>query len=649
MEPETPLFLLATAGMRLLEPEQQARVLSATCKFLKLHSHFRIELPSAFGPCGSSVRIITGEEEGLFGWIAVNYLMDGFTGSSTNRTTYGFLDMGGASTQIAFEPGPEERALAKNLVDVRLRLLGGTEIHHEVFVTTWLGYGTNQARERYVAQAVDAYERTHPTDAPRGALTEGERVPDPCLPQHLELLEKPAHVGEANAHASKAHKLVGTGSFAQCLRATAPLLNKNTPCPDSPCLFNGVHVPPIDFSVARFIGVSEYWYSSEDAFGLGGPYDFAQYEAAAEKFCARAWEQIVREHQGSTSPGSGADDDGVHWAKHGNKATLERLKLQCFKAAWIANVLHEGIGMPRLGLDPGGNGTPGAGAGSGGAAVSEEAKHKGLGPVFQSVDSVGDVAISWTLGKMVLEASKEVPPAVPNARPLTDPLDDIPAGSDSPIKPIRPPFLDFDGWEDSIAHRLPPVLTRHSLGFSLIGVLFYATIATLLLLLACRLRFRLRPILRRLKRGRLRAPARDYLPDAYAMEEGHTGNGSSTPRPFLSRLGVRPLPLQTGGGSPRTPTRPSPVRAYSLPLSAYPAENDFRASAELGVGDGAGGGSPILHSPSYSTAYAGGSPGTPVGGAAAPGLTSFARSRNTSQISLLPRPMSRANSNAPHA
>ena len=105
--------------MRLLTPEKQAHVLSATCEFLRFHSNFKIDDPSSNGPCGSSVRIITGEEEGLFGWIAVNYLMDGFKGSGDSPLTYRFLDMGGASTQIAFEPSKEEQKRAQNLLDVR--------------------------------------------------------------------------------------------------------------------------------------------------------------------------------------------------------------------------------------------------------------------------------------------------------------------------------------------------------------------------------------------------------------------------------------------------------------------------------------------------------------------------------------------------
>jgi Golgi nucleoside diphosphatase len=105
------------------------------------------------------------------------------------------------------------------------------------------------------------------------------------------------HLGPAPSHNQKSHLLHGTGSFENCLRSTSSLLNKDAPCPDAPCLFNGVHVPPIDFSVSHFIGVSEYWYSSEHVFGLGGPYDFVQYERAASQFCAREWPSLVKEHQ----------------------------------------------------------------------------------------------------------------------------------------------------------------------------------------------------------------------------------------------------------------------------------------------------------------------------------------------------------------
>ncbi|KAG5653534.1 hypothetical protein H0H81_012475 [Sphagnurus paluster] len=632
LEKETPLFLLATAGMRLLSPKKQAEVLQQACKFLRLHSTFKIDDPSATGPCGSSVRIITGEEEGLFGWIAVNYLMDGFTGASQNRTTYGFLDMGGASTQIAFEPGNVNEHDSKNLIDVRLRLMGGQEIKHKVFVTTWLGYGTNQARERYVGKAITEFEvsRSDSQDV----------VPDPCLPKGLEITEKPVHDAPSNAHSKKAHRLKGTGSFEGCMQKTEALLNKTAPCPDSPCLMNGIHVPSIDFSVSHFIGVSEYWYSSEHIFGLGGAYDFVQYERAASKFCSRDWGGIMKQHQLSKAQhrlgGDGeVEKDGkvVEVGKWHPSVERSRLEMQCFKAAWIANVLHQGIGIPRI-TDPGGNVT------TDGDEVEKEAEKKGLGPAFQSRDTVGDIAISWTLGKMVLEASKEVPMR-PNHRPLVDPIEEIPDTPGFHIQPIRPPFWTLGGIEDRITPLLPVNLTRTSLGFSpvifllLVSFFFIAIIAY--------------PMRRQIRGSCLRslrhATKRD---EGYSLEEGialngHNSRPGSPPsttakwlypiRRVFSSTGTKPQPVALSvvtSHNPNlrhintTPTRLSPTRSHSLPVDLEVTASSTQYATR----------NSISRSPSPAPALLDESLFVVNNTHALNGLSSLTRSRNTSQMSL---------------
>ena len=536
MQPETPLFLLATAGMRLLPEEQQTKLIEATCKFLRFHSLFKIDGPSKLGPCGASVRIITGEEEGLFGWIAVNYLMDGFNGrTDADRTTYGFLDMGGASTQIAFEPKPEHRKAAKGLVNVTLRFLGGTEIHHQVFVTTWLGYGTNQARERYVGHAINQFELTRQAGA-------DDIVYDPCLPRDLTLLETPIHDDgdEPNGHARKQHKLVGTGSFTKCMSTMEPLLNKTLPCSELPCLFNGVHVPPIDFDVSHFIGVSEYWYSSEHIFGLGGAYDFVQYERAASEFCGEDWESIVAKHDKQPDPGHVGGDgevlkDGkvVEVGKWGKSIERQRLEMQCFKAAWVTNVLHNGIGLPRI-TDPGGNRTTEA------DHVASNADKLGLGrdkPRFQTMDSIGDVAISWTLGKMVLEASKEVPSTVKHAAPIPDPhaIKNSPAPQQPDPIPSKgnvvfPDFSDyFDDLEDKISKQLPHSLKRERLGFSIVTLMFWVMALLLLFFVATKLKPRLRWCQRRMRRLSFKRDNRETY-DTYA-EEGMLPSTPTISRP----------------------------------------------------------------------------------------------------------------------
>lgn len=511
--------------MRLLPPEQRNDVLDAACTFLKFHSNFRIEGSSPEGPCGSSIRVISGEEEGLFGWIAVNYLMDQFTQDYNDRTTYGFLDMGGASTQIAFEPSPEERRPEDELTEVRLRLVNGEEIRHQVFVTTWLGYGTNQARERYVADTIQRQ-----SDQGWSGV---EPISDPCLPRNLSLDE-----GE---EVYENTTLVGSGSFEQCVQQVAPLLNKDAPCPDVPCLFNGVHVPNIDFSVSRFIGVSEYWYSSEHVFGLGGAYNFAEFERAASQFCSRDWEDIMRQHRLSKDRDALGGDgevevDGkiVDLGRWGDNVEIPRLQMQCFKSAWLVNVLHDGIGMPRI-VDPGGNPNDDA------HEVENKAKQKGLGkPLLQSVDVIRDTAISWTLGKMVLEASREVPPLSGDVPPISDPSPKTDNASQEPID-------DLEDWIGDDEHGIPSKANNKFLfELTLSNILLFAVWALVFVTLAYRLRRPASRLFRKITRRSFKNGTLDGT-DQTLLEEGEFPSGSPryvgpSPSRFFS-LSSTSLPL----------------------------------------------------------------------------------------------------------
>ncbi|RIA84213.1 nucleoside phosphatase family-domain-containing protein [Glomus cerebriforme] len=390
---QTPIYLLATAGMRLLPSSQQQAILQNACDYIMFNYVFKID------KCSDHVQVISGEWEGIYGWLAVNYLMNGFYNDSGNEhmiqsqklnnesdnseiikhtTTYGFLDMGGASTQIAFEPNSlESKKHADDLTKVTLYTLDGKRMDYDIFVTTFLGFGTNEARRRYIEENIRKYTATHEKIANPESSREQPTVllKDPCLPVNLFLTD--------TSLPPPYYTLQGIGSFNQCLEFTYPLLNKTATCLDDPCLFNGVHTPKIDFSVNHFIGISEYWYSTHDVFGLGGIWNFSEFEKKANDYCAREWDNIVNDYYKSNI-----------WGK---EIDLTRLEMQCFKAAWIVNVLHEGIGVPRI-IDN----------------VMIDSDNKLIDkvkktPPFQSINNINDVQVSWTLGKMVMEASGTIP------------------------------------------------------------------------------------------------------------------------------------------------------------------------------------------------------------------------------------------------
>lgn len=306
--------------MRMLPASEQTAILEATCATIRQDYPFMVGKASSAGPCGENIRIISGEEEGMWGWVAVNYLMDGF-GHSSHPThsegsllplepladpppdssqdsvtpvdvnhhlpTFGFLDMGGASTQLAFSPTPEELAKSaypeEELGKVKLRLLSGEDVEWPVFVASWLGYGTNRARERYIDQLVEKWRTAHSEDT---ALDLTRPIEDPCLPEQLRM---------ASSDPSRHPDLIGTGAFAECLVELTPLLEHSTPCPSNHCLFAGRPTPYIDFErqdQRGFIGVSEYWYTAQQVLGLGGIWDWGEWEQGMGDFCQRDWTSI---------------------------------------------------------------------------------------------------------------------------------------------------------------------------------------------------------------------------------------------------------------------------------------------------------------------------------------------------------------------
>lgn len=360
----TPVFVQATAGMRLLPKKNRNAILKDVCNGIKSSTNFLME------DCDVQVQIIDGETEGIYGWLGLNYLLGHFNNYNEDEKdhfTMGFMDMGGASAQIAFVPSDKDEIERhkEDIPTVYLRNVNGDLQEWHVFVGTWLGFGANQARKRYLAQLINALpENTNNYDDDDFTT---RVLSDPCMPK-----------GSKSEFEFKDTEfmVIGLGDFEQCSKSMYPLLLKNLPCEDEPCLFNGVHAPKIDFTKDKFVGMSEFWYTPNDIFNLGGEYSFDKFNKEVQKFCNTDWDTI---------------EDNL---KHGeyNSIPEDFLKDSCFKSNWIINVLHEGFEFPQADN-----------------SRLDTSKNTYNYPMFQSLDKILDIDLSWTLGRILLYASGMVP------------------------------------------------------------------------------------------------------------------------------------------------------------------------------------------------------------------------------------------------
>ena len=98
-------------------------------------------------------------------------------------------------------------------------------------------------------------------------------LPDPCLPFGMT---------ESVVHGGTNYYLRGTGDYEGCLDRAQPLLNATGPCIKDPCSINGIYQPKIDFRNSEFYGFSEFYYTMEDIFDIGGKYKYLKFHQAAK-------------------------------------------------------------------------------------------------------------------------------------------------------------------------------------------------------------------------------------------------------------------------------------------------------------------------------------------------------------------------------
>ncbi|XP_004457018.1 ectonucleoside triphosphate diphosphohydrolase 1 isoform X2 [Dasypus novemcinctus] len=278
---ETPVYLGATAGMRLLRMESEylaEQVLAAMAMSLNAY-------PFNF----QGAKIITGQEEGAYGWITINYLLGKFTQKmswfplvSTGRNskeTFGALDLGGASTQITFVPQDRSFESPANFLQFRLY---GTD--YSVYTHSFLCYGKDQALLQKLAK--DIQETSNGT------------LQDPCFHPGFEkkmnisdLYNNPCTKRFEKTLPFNWFKIQGTGNYKQCQQSILGIFNTSY-CPYTQCSFNGIFLPPLQGKFGAFSA----FYFVMNFLNLTLNKVTSQEIAidTMEEFCSKPWAELKR-------------------------------------------------------------------------------------------------------------------------------------------------------------------------------------------------------------------------------------------------------------------------------------------------------------------------------------------------------------------
>ncbi|XVE57175.1 hypothetical protein DITRI_Ditri04bG0070700 [Diplodiscus trichospermus] len=154
---DTPIIILATAGLRRLVAEDARLVLDDVEVVVREHSFLYSK---------NSIRVLTGKEEAYYGWVALNYKM-GNLGNSLNSSTFGLLDLGGSSLQFVVEVADQNE-------NEHVMTLNIGSNSYNILAYSLPAFGLNEAFDRTVVMLSQ-------NQRDKGNITDIFEVRHPCL------------------------------------------------------------------------------------------------------------------------------------------------------------------------------------------------------------------------------------------------------------------------------------------------------------------------------------------------------------------------------------------------------------------------------------------------------------------------------------
>lgn len=219
------------------------------------------------------------------------------------------FDLGGASTQIVFEPTfPLTEFMSEGEHKYELDYQNNT---FGLYQHSYLGYGLNEARKRVKLELVNMWKE-------EASLT--GKVYHPCLPAD--------HKEEIAMKNGSMIQLLGTGAgHAECRGIVEKVFNKDKLCELDPCAFDGVYQPPItDTFKDRDLYVFSYFYDLTQPLGMPLEFSVRELGELTDRVC-----------RGETKPFQHVP---------GAIQTLQKMPDYCLDLTYIHNLLKFGYDIP---------------------------------------------------------------------------------------------------------------------------------------------------------------------------------------------------------------------------------------------------------------------------------------------------------------
>uniref|UniRef100_A0A061SHQ5 Nucleoside diphosphatase n=1 Tax=Tetraselmis sp. GSL018 TaxID=582737 RepID=A0A061SHQ5_9CHLO len=268
----TPIFLTATAGMRLIPEKDRADILRVVNVWLADPSNhpflYGTSPPFSDGEFWSQT--ISGEDEGAYGFLDVNFLLGKLVGQdkseyivrcesnstrdgidcsdpalslgSKSMGAIGWIDTGGASLQVSF--APQESSILGNVYPVSpiqfthiTNSTGSRYASTMLYTHSWNGLGQREARKRMqrgISRAADIGKKAE-------RFAGGTMFSDPCLLRgQRQDMTFETEAGRPPRNVT----FVGGSDFYMCQWFVDDfVLNLREECLLSPCGAAGVYVP----------------------------------------------------------------------------------------------------------------------------------------------------------------------------------------------------------------------------------------------------------------------------------------------------------------------------------------------------------------------------------------------------------------------